>query len=261
MASFIVLLALLPAACTAMRATSEVGENASATVGYATCPGKGCIACTATWLGYSLKSVDETHYIMQVKDGTKIPVVLPIQTFGGEGGSKNCFAYATHQLYQIPAGSAALVAQYGLSPVTRPADVSEETFEEAMRREEAIFLGRETKDLQNLKELAIVKDRSYYLVAVFLTPGDEYHFWGLWNNGWYCVSSKISAVAQDMGYFSKPSKQCPTGSMWTQMQKKNAKYSNKMAASTSSPAVARSAEGFQYRGDTDCGLQRTHMQG
>merc|ERR1719408_1029880 len=121
-----------------------------------------------------------------------------------------------------------MVAKYGRSPVTRPHEVTEENFAEAMRREEAIFLGRETKDLQKLKALPTVKGRSYYIVAAFITPREEFHFWGLWNNGWYCVSSKISAVAQDMGAFSKPSKQCPTGSMWTQMKNKNPKYNDKI---------------------------------
>jgi len=159
--------------------------------------------------------------------GQKIKIAMPQQKFKGEGGSKNCFAYATHQSYQIPAQSPTLVEKYGDSPILRPHEVSNEGLHVAMDREEAIFIGR-TSDIikeELSKELPIVEGRSYYIVAVFVTPGEEYHFWGLWNNGWYCVSSKISAVAQDLGYFSNPSKQCPMGSVFTLMKSKNPKYS------------------------------------
>jgi len=222
------LLGLLPAACHGFRASAD--ENA--TSGYPTCPkGGGCLQCPfREWRGYSLTpGQDENHYVFATKQGQKVPVVLPTQGYHGEGGSKNCFAYATHQLYQTPGESTALVAKYGgHSPVLRPHDVTWENFQEAMRREEAIFIGRTTLEMKNLKDLPVVEGRSYYIVAAFLTPNEEYHFWGLWNNGWYCVSSKISAVAMDMGYFTKPEKQCPTGSMWMQMKNKNPKYSDKI---------------------------------
>jgi len=197
----------------------------------------GCISCNKKYLGYTLEMNNgeipssegdpEEQFVMTTAFGQKIKIAMPQQKFKGEGGSKNCFAYATHQSYQIPAQSPTLVEKYGDSPILRPHEVSNEGLHVAMDREEAIFIGR-TSDIikeELSKELPIVEGRSYYIVAVFVTPGEEYHFWGLWNNGWYCVSSKISAVAQDLGYFSNPSKQCPMGSVFTLMKSKNPKYS------------------------------------
>lgn len=200
---------------------------------YDKCPGTGCLICKEKSFGYTLEPdpdvQDKVHYRLTISDGQQISLVLPkFSHFNNGAGKKNCFAFATHQLYQTPAGSPTLVGEYGLSPVTAPADVTEENFMEAMRREEAIFLGRETSDLAQLKQLPVVEGRSYYLVAAFLTPREEYHFWGLWNNGWYCVSSKISAVPQDMGHFSEAKDLCPTGSMWKLMKAKNVKYSKKL---------------------------------
>lgn len=199
----------------------------------------GCMHCTKKYLGYILAANGGVipaseggdaskleQFVMTTKFGQQIKIALPTQKFAGEGGSRNCFAYATHQSYQIPAQTPELVKEYGNSPILRPHEVSDEGLHEAMNREEAIFIGRTSDMLKATlsKELPIVEGRSYYIVSVLVTPGEEYHFWGLWSNGWYCVSSKISSVAQDLGYFATPERQCPSGSIFTLMKAKNPKY-------------------------------------
>jgi len=253
----VAIFAVLLGICVAMRRTSlgdlqvdgqdegahTVAANGSA--GTKKCCAKcmqnaGCLECKKTYLGYTLELNGGTlpagtgdpleQFVMTTKKGQKIKIALPQQKFKGEGGSKNCFAYATRQSYQIPAQSPSLVAKYGDSPILKPHEVSDEGLHVAMEREEAIFIGRTSGMLKDTlsKKLPLVDGRSYYIVAVFVTPGEEYHFWGLWNNGWYCVSSKISAVAQDLGYFSDNSKQCPMGSVFTMMKAKNPKYNPDM---------------------------------
>lgn len=222
----------------------DVGADsmaANGTVGINKCCKKcmnnaGCLECKKKYLGYTLKQnagdftasggKKNEQYVMKTKFGQKIKIALPSQKFKGEGGSKNCFAYATHQNYQIPAQSDSLVKKYGNSPILKPHEVTNEGLHVAMQREEAIFIGRTSEMLKEelSKELPVKEGQSYYIVAVLVTPYEEYHFWGLWNNGWYCVSSKISAVAQDLGYFSSQSKQCPMGSVFSLMKHKNPKY-------------------------------------
>eukprot|EP00929_Paragymnodinium_shiwhaense_P043693 TRINITY_DN22449_c0_g1_i2.p1 TRINITY_DN22449_c0_g1~~TRINITY_DN22449_c0_g1_i2.p1 ORF type:complete len:251 (+),score=38.29 TRINITY_DN22449_c0_g1_i2:74-826(+) len=203
---------------------SKEADSNSTYSGYPSCPGKGCIECTAKWLGYTLTEAGDTnHYLLTTQAGQQVPIVLPTQTFKGEGGSKNCFAYATHQKYQTPASSEWHIEKYGESPVYWPGKITWKSFQRAMKRERAIYLGRTTKELQEMKDLPVDEGTSYLIIAAFITPREEYHFWGLWNHGWYCVSSKISSLPQNMGYFKNPSKQCMTGSMWTQMRNKNPK--------------------------------------
>jgi hypothetical protein len=228
-----------------LRADAEIDESdmdaTNGTSGEMCCKkcmqNAGCLICKKmASLGYNLQlNNGELHasggdsneqFVMTTASKQKIKIAMPTQKFNGEGGSKNCFAYATHQRYQIPAQSPTLVEKYGDSPILRPHEVSNEGLHVAMDREEAIYIGRTSNSIKKelSKDLPVKEGQSYYIVAVFVTPGEEYHFWGLWNNGWYCVSSKISAVAQDLGYFSKPSKQCPMGSIFTLMKSKNPKY-------------------------------------
>jgi len=244
---------------------ASLAEDAEASLarqrmGYDQCPGSGCLKCPVQSIGrfarnwklepQKLNNRKQEKYTLTVypKEGgeQEIPVRLPLwNPLSGEGGRGNCFAFATHRDYQTPAGTAAHEEYFGSqSPILRPHEVTPENFDEAMRREGAIFLGRDGDDFLEVGTLDTVPGRQYYIVAVFLTPGEEYHFWGLWNNGWYMVSSKISATVADLGYVSKPENLCPRSGIWAQMRAKNMKYNQKLGGIYLFPTLSTGFEWF-----------------
>jgi len=167
----------------------------------------------------------DTHYTLTLPGGQKVKVVMPQMNNKERGatGSKNCFALATHQKYQIPGdgkakGLGAPSWFTGESPVNMPGDINPDSLAEAMRLEEAVFLGREDEQLKEAKNVSgLVEGRSYYIVAVLYEPM-EYHFWGLWNNGWYCTSAKVGKILE-LDWFAKPEQQCMSRSIFTSMRK------------------------------------------
>lgn len=221
--------------------------------GYQECPGEGCVECTSDTLGYQLAKggwkaagldtprpsrdaepkmlqdqtglgggASDTHYALTLPGGQKVKVVMPKMNSKDRGatGSKNCFAFATHQKYQIPGdgrakGLGAPSWFSGKSPVDMPGDIDPDRLAQALALEEAVFLGRTSEQLSEPMNVSgLVEGRSYYIVAVLYEPM-EYHFWGLWNNGWHCTSSKAAANVIDLGWFSDPKEQCMSGSIFS----------------------------------------------
>lgn len=237
------------------------GERALANMtgrGYGECSPKnpaGCLVCTPgqkggrSIEGYTLTPVDfpgNTEYMLQLQSGQTIPVVLPAVPVNDRGmgvpknaAGGNCFIFSTHQVgggkgggtpSQVPGQSPDLVAKYGNSPVLKPANIDAEGVEEALRREGAVFLGRTAEDFKSLGELEVQEGVRYYIVAVFILPHDDYHFWGLWNSGWFSTPSLISSNVMDRGsgYETTPVKHCPTEGVFMSLRKEGRTYSDKM---------------------------------
>ena len=114
--------------------------------------------------------------------------------------SGNCFSFATNQERNIPASN----ISDEKSPVSFPYMVNRTNLLKSMEMEQAIFLG---KDLSKIKtNLNINSKKDYYLVAVFLKR-EEYHFWGLFQSGWWNKPSQVGMISKgDENIF------CPTSS-------------------------------------------------
>jgi len=185
----------------------------------------GCIACdgkrsiTLTRNLHSKKPYSQ--YTLVAQDGGIARVKLPIMSSKERGfaSSRNCFAFATHQNYQVPGNHPTIVAARGNSPVHEVNEISAATLEQAMELEGAIWLGRNSDHFKQL-ELGqkVVTETVYYLVAALVTP-EEYHFWGLWNNGWYSVTSKTSGIPKDVGTYQNVGLRCPGHELFTEFWK------------------------------------------
>lgn len=221
----------------------------------------GCLQCDATiapskrkvdfsTYGYTLTrdAGSWTKYTLSAQDGGTAHLNLPILNSlqaAGEGSERNCFAMATHQAYLTPGEHGAIVKIHGNSPVHMPSDVTDANLKRALELEEAIFLGRTDEELKHMTLKGKVEDgRVYYVVAVLLEPGSEYHFWGLWNNGWYCVASQISPLLVDLGHQSHVSDLCPRAAVFTQLVKKGTKYNGKMGGFYLFPCRGEGSQGL-----------------
>lgn len=183
------------------------------------------------------KSYRYSHYQLTLKKGQVINITMPkiVQTSGeehcppgkgecylwgkatGEVSRRNCFGFSTHNDYGIPAGGP---GRRGKSPVNMPSDSSAANVAKAMKIEGAIFLGHDNIK-EKLPEKEIDHNKRYYIVAVYIQPGQEYHFHGLFANGWFWTSSKISGNV--FNYYAQKEypnleEQCPSGSMFKKMK-------------------------------------------
>jgi len=192
------------------------------------------------------KSYRGSHYQLTLKSGQQIKILMPKiaqdsdeancgtgigkcylwSQATGEVNKRNCFAFATHNGYQIPAGGP---GREGKSPLNMPAYSSAANVAKAMKIEGAIYLGHNLiVDQVNQTELR--PDARYYIVAVYIQPGQEYHFHGLFANGWFWTSSKISGNVfkyEAQTEYPHLEEQCPSGSMFKKM-KANPSYSDKL---------------------------------
>jgi len=186
---------------------------------------RGCVNCdTMDRYGYTLfRRTDDpvknktSRYILTAKGGGTAQVRLPAISSdeAKKAAGRNCFGFATHQAYTAPGDLPSLVSEHGNSPVHNVNDVNADNFRAAMELEGAIWLGRDDAQLQSMALTGKVKaDTEYYLVAAIL-KGGEYHFWGLWNNGWYATPSLTSAKVDDLGElpttgYHGASRNCPS---------------------------------------------------
>lgn len=175
--------------------------------------------CDADTYGFSLHRADwdspRWQYELTLPSKQKIPVIL--RRFAKIGhdedgfrfnvGSGNCFAFATHQKRQTPGSGGGKK-----SPVDRPYDVNQRTFLKAMKMEGAIFLGRDLSQIKVPFE-SVDPSKKYYFVAGLL-KWEEYHFWGLFDNGWWNKPSKVGKV---YGANIKLENSCPTTSMFNRL--------------------------------------------
>lgn len=159
----------------------------------------------------------------------KINITLPFYDplrAAGEVGSANCFGFATHQYDPkcpdpMPGMTKKKVGQKGKvagsSPLSKSQNINQKGMDEAMEKDGAIFLGRTADDFAALKdkELPIKKGQWYYIVMVVMQVGSEYHFWGLWNDGWRCTPSLISATVKSHLEIKRTvNKLCPSSQSW-----------------------------------------------
>lgn len=191
------------------------------------------------------KSYKGSHYQLTLKSGQHIKITMPkiVQESGpsycgtskgkcylwgqatGEVSKRNCFAFATHNGYGIPAGGP---GREGTSPVNMPSDSSQANVAAALSIEKAIYLGHDIVDQVPADQLD--PDKRYYIVAVYIQPGEEYHFQGLFANGWFWTTSKISGKVinyEPQKEFPNLEEQCPSGSMYKKMLS-NKGYSAKL---------------------------------
>jgi len=177
------------------------------------------------YYAYTLKRIKDSpnQYVFEDQYGGQALVNLPtMKRTKAKAGGRNCFAFATRQDYMTPGDHPALVKKHGNSPVHVPSDINEKNFQAAMKLEGAIFLGRNDDQMKKVSIAdKVVEGRVYYLVVALITPGDEFHFWGLWNTGWYSVSSLISAVIEPIGNVAH---HCPSGKIFTTVRAKNVHY-------------------------------------
>jgi len=187
-----------------------------------------------------------SHYQLTLKGGQQIKITMPkiaqdssLESCGtgkgscylwgqatGEVSKRNCFGFATHNAYNIPAGGP---GREGTSPLNMPQLASAVNIVQAMKTEQAIYLGHEdVKEQVPQNELG--PNTRYYIIAVYIQPGQEYHFQGLFANGWFWTSSKISGNVfnyEPQTEFPHLEEQCPSGAMWRRM-KSNPGYNGKL---------------------------------
>ena len=176
--------------------------------------------CKRRRYGFSLRNIKENRveaqYILTLSNGQKAKVRL--RKFSGKEGkdkrgeafylSGNCFAFASHQRRNIPGSNFRRIK----SPVTFPYMVNKKNFMKSMEMEKAVFLGPDLSKVR--KKINIDSDKTYYLVAAFLKR-EEYHFWGMFESGWWNKPSKVGMVYGEKDLF------CPSKSTLTLLNKRS----------------------------------------
>lgn len=193
------------------------------------------------------KSYIGSHYQLTLKSGQKIKITMPKIVLDssasncppgkgmcylkrqatGEVSKRNCFGFATHNDYGIPAGGH---GRQGKSPLNMPYDSSARNVAKAMKIEGAIYLGND-EILDRVPEEELNLNTRYYIVAVYIQPGTEYHFHGLFANGWFWTSSKISGNLfnyRPTKVFPHLEDQCPSGSIFKKMKVAGTGYDVKL---------------------------------
>lgn len=176
-----------------------------------------------------------SHYRLILKSGQQVEISMPkivrspgegrytLKQATGEVSERNCFGFATHSSYGIPAGGP---GNRGKSPLNMPSDSTPENVAKAMELEGAIYLGR-TNIVEKLLEDVNPAQR-YYIVAVYIQQKKEYHFHALFANGWHWTSSKISGEVFSAGMNNDAiQKQCPGGSIF-KLMKASKSYSDSL---------------------------------
>jgi len=172
--------------------------------------------CERRRYGFSLRPIKEGMYNLKLGNGQKAKVRL--RYFEGREGqdakgkpfylSGNCFAFATHQRRNIPGTKNKRIK----SPVNFPYMVNKNSFMKSMNMEDAVFLGQDLAKVR--KKLNIDQNQEYYLIAAYLKR-EEYHFWGMFQTGWWNKPSKVGMVYGEEDIF------CPTYSALILMNKRS----------------------------------------
>jgi hypothetical protein len=176
--------------------------------------------CERRRYGFSLRDIKEnrasTLYMLTLSNGQKAKVKL--RKFTGKEGkdrsgkpfylSGNCFAFASHQRRNIPGSN----KRNQKSPVTFPYMVNKKNFMKSMQMENAVYLGQDLSRVPGT--LKVDPNKTYYLVAAFLKR-EEYHFWGMFESGWWNKPSKVGMVYGEKDLF------CPSKSTLTLLNKRS----------------------------------------
>uniref|UniRef100_A0A0G4HYK0 Uncharacterized protein n=1 Tax=Chromera velia CCMP2878 TaxID=1169474 RepID=A0A0G4HYK0_9ALVE len=175
------------------------------------------VDCDGPSLGYSLRQnplseLDE-DYVFSV-DKKRVAVLMRDYKHLGKGGNHalNCFAFSTRQRRQIPGTN----LKGKPSPVSMPMQVTEKNLKKAMDMEGALFLGRDLRKIDSRVVEKAQPDKKYFLVLAFLIT-EEYHFWGLFGNGWWTKPSKVGSVME--APLGDSSAWCPSESVFMRLRR------------------------------------------